>query len=1198
MAETSDPNTAGRPEGAPPPRSSSRKPRRKRPFSAHRLTLSCVKILGVVVVLAVVCAGLLVARMAQGPIKIDGLGDKIAGALQDRFGRNAHFAVGDTFLVQRGFGPSLMIDKLSVSGPDGQSILFAPKAEISIDPLALVIGKVVPKRLEVFDVTLKLALLKNGHLAIAAGEGSKPFFEMGANTPDAAADAAPANPPAAPPAAPPTGSPADAPPPNPTRRAVVVKQAGAAVRQFLDVLTDPKSAIAAVDRLGIARGTLIIEDEVTEQVTTYKGLDLSFDRTHGKTSFALSADGPSRRWSVSALASGRPGAARTFSLKADQISIDELQLLTGSRSLGMETDMPFALTVDLGLKPDNSVDEAVGGFKVGPGFLRLDDPDQEPDFVTSFDGAFHWNGGARTIDIDKLSYIEGGSHFTLDGKITPPKTEGDAWKIGVASSEPGLLAPDRKGQKPVVLKSVSFDGRLELAQKTFFIDRFAVRADPGGIALAGAVDWVNGPHIRFGAALDPTPVATVERTWPAFIASPVRAWIIDRFESGTVTSGILRVDYDQKALLRMRSDRAPPDGSVSLDFVLSNGKLRFLDGVPDLDHIEGHGHITGRTSHFFLISGAIDASGHAIAIKDGVFFVPNANVHPTPASLAAHLDGSVEAVTDILSRSALRPYASIPLDPKTLHGQVEGQLAKDLTLGPKGASANDALTVNAKITNFVAEHLVGKESLDNAELSIAVAKGTLKAEGQGRIFGGPATFEIDRAGAGPPTATIAVTLDDAARAKVGLSAIPGVTGPMTAHVNASLGDPSKIKAQVDLDLGKTSITAAFLGLSKPAGRPAKVDFTVQPGDNRMSIDPIVIDCASLQGRGGIELDGNTGFKSARFTSLKISPGDDMRLDVAKADDAFKLTIRGSTIDARPFLKALTTTPVGEGSAMARNAKAEKSEAESFKGFDVDLKSGILTGFNREVMSSVDLKLSKRGPQIRQFAVQGRFGRDNVSGTMDGAHRIKVASQDAGALVSFVDLYKHMEGGQLAANMTMDGDTLEGNLEIRDFVLRDEPAIRSLVARSTTVSAPGQDENAAKKINGDAVQFNRLKVGFERDGSRLELNDATMYGPEIGLSVDGWLDYSHNKVAMNGTFVPAFAINNLFSQIPVIGAVLGGKSNEGLLAITFKISGAAGSPTLTINPLSAITPGFLRNIFSGLDTPGMQIPAGEQASPSR
>ena len=253
------------------------------------------------------------------------------------------------------------------------------------------------------------------------------------------------------------------------------------------------------------------------------------------------------------------------------------------------------------------------------------------------------------------------------------------------------------------------------------------------------------------------------------------------------------------------------------------------------------------------------------------------------------------------------------------------------------------------------------------------------------------------------------------------------------------------------------------------------------------------------------------------------------------------------------------------------------------------------------MSGAELRLSKRNTAFRQFALQGRFGRFPVSGSMASNGTIRISARDAGALVSFIDLYKHMEGGNLAATMQLNDDTLSGNLEIHDFVLRDEPAIERLVATSTTLSAPGQDTEAARRIDAGAVEFSRLKVNFERAGSHLELRDATMYGPQIGLSVDGWLDYSHDRVGMKGTFVPAYAVNNLFSQIPVFGMFLGGKSNEGLLAITFNISGQASQPTLNINPLSVIAPGFLRNIFGVLDAPNSpppDYPGVRNTAPSR
>ena len=771
----------------------------------------------------------------------------------------------------------------------------------------------------------------------------------------------------------------------------------------------------------------------------------------------------------------------------------------------------------------------------------------------------------------------------------PPSREGEPWLVDLALAEPALLAPARKGEEPIAIEQGEFRGRLDFDAKTFFIDRFAFKPRQSGVAIAGALDWTDGPRLRLGISMDPTPVAVVKRLWPAAIASAVRAWCLNHFEAGLITGGTLKIDYNKFDLGRMRGDRAPSDRSVNMDFKVTGGRVRYLDGVPPLDDVIGTGHVTGRTTHLDIEQATTTGGGRTATLTNGTFVVLNADVHPAHATMTAHLSGPVETVTSILARDALKPYASLPLDPSTLHGQIEGELDKAIVLGEAADPSQEALKVDAKVTNFSAERLIGKESLENASLAIKVGDGILHANGQGRLFGGAATFDITKSGSAPPAAVIALTLDEAARAKLGLNAVPGLTGPMTAHINTTLGDPQTMKAQVELDLAKTGVAAAFLGLSKPAGRPAKVAFTVASGSDKMSIDALNVDIGSLQAKGAIDLGADNSFQAARFSSFKISPGDDMKLDVSKGDDAFKLVVRGSTIDARPFLKALTSTP-SDSPAMARNAKVEKKDLEAFKGFDIDLKSNILTGFNKEVMSGVELKLSKRNAQIRQFAAQGRFGRQGFSGSMAAGGRMKIAAQDAGALLSFIDLYKHMEGGRLAAAMQMDEDTLGGSLEIYDFVLRDEPAIRSLVATSTNVSAPGENQEAARRIDGGAVDFKRLKVNFQRDGSRLDLRDATMYGPQIGLSVEGWLDYSHDKVGMKGTFVPAFAVNNLFSQIPVFGAFLGGKSNEGLLAITFNISGEASSPSLTINPLSVIAPGFLRNIFGVLDAPVAGPPA--------
>jgi len=92
----------------------------------------------------------------------------------------------------------------------------------------------------------------------------------------------------------------------------------------------------------------------------------------------------------------------------------------------------------------------------------------------------------------------------------------------------------------------------------------------------------------------------------------------------------------------------------------------------------------------------------------------------------------------------------------------------------------------------------------------------------------------------------------------------------------------------------------------------------------------------------------------------------------------------------------------------------------------------------------------------------------------------------------------------------------------------------------------------------------------------------MHGDNIGLTVDGGLDFARDRVSLDGTFVPVFAVNNLVSQIPVFGLLLGGGAHEGLFGVNYHISGSVTKPVLSINPLSAIAPGFLRKIFGATD----------------
>ena len=82
---------------------------------------------------------------------------------------------------------------------------------------------------------------------------------------------------------------------------------------------------------------------------------------------------------------------------------------------------------------------------------------------------------------------------------------------------------------------------------------------------------------------------------------------------------------------------------------------------------------------------------------------------------------------------------------------------------------------------------------------------------------------------------------------------------------------------------------------------------------------------------------------------------------------------------------------------------------------------------------------------------------------------------------------------------------------------------------------------------------------------------------------------------NGTVVPAYTLNTVLGKVPVLGDLLLGGKGEGVFAITYAIKGPLEKPRVTVNPLSALAPGFLRGIVSIL-TPKPSAPIATARKP--
>ncbi len=1137
-------------------------------FCAHALGVCFVAL-----TMALVVVGALMVRLANGPLSINGVTERIAGELGARLGADYRVELGASSIERVGSGLRLAMAGLSVRRQDGKAIFVAPRAEVSIAMAPLLIGSIKPTRVQIFDVELGLTILENGELAISAGAepislGPRPA------APPAVADAAPVE--AAAPAAPPSNA---------------LAPLAKAVSDILGALSDDASPLARMEQVGIVNGRLSFDDRRNGRSIVFDKVEMGFARQNGKADMIIAADGPAGRWQASAKAIDATGNDRALELEIHDITFDEIALAAGMKSSDVFFDTPLSAVVRIGIDDSGALRGANARFNAGAGYLYMRDEDFEPIYVEQITGGFRWDAATKRVEIEPTQWAAGDTRLMFTGMISPPATPDGDWRVE-GRTEPGsVLGAEQPGDVSLPMDDASLAISIAPATHRLRLEHFEAHGPDIDVRLTGDFDWgETSRELRLNLAAGRMPVRAALRVWPSFIAPPVHTWMLSHVDAGYIEQGALTLDFDGRTLDNAFQKKLPPDDErISADFSISGATLRFLPGVPPLVGLDVVGHTTGHTAAVTARRGAIEgAPGHRMTLSEGAFNVADTTLKPAPATISMRLAGAVESLVDILSRDGFKPFVGNIGDTSTVHGQVDGKVFVDLLLDKKPRPDDTQVRANAMLADLAIDRLIGKERFDQGQVSLTVDKSGMRASGPGRLFGGAAQIDFKKPPVGPLEANISFALDDAARARVAPAFASGMSGPIQARVTSTVVGKEAPPAHVELDFAKTAIDNVLPGLVKPAGRPGKATFRATPGADGTRIDQIVFEASTGAAiRGALDLDNAGALRSARFTQMRLSPGDDAKVDVDQGKDALKIVVRGAAIDARPFLRGLF------GSDGSRDDKSRDSLGGNI---DLDLKTTLATGANRQALSGVDLKMARRGGVVRSFQLQGRLGGASVVASTapdrDGVATISLNSSDGGALLSFVDLYRRMEGGRLRAGLQLSDKGVDGSIFISDFILRDEPALRRLVSEG---APPGADA-PARKIDTTAAPFQRLSATFTRNNGALRVRDGLLYGAQIGIKIDGTLDVVRDRVDMSGTFVPAYGLNNLFTQIPLVGPILLGGNHEGLFAVNFRISGPASAPSLVINPLSAIAPGFLRKIFgAGAGAPQEGVPDDASSS---
>jgi len=738
---------------------------------------------------------------------------------------------------------------------------------------------------------------------------------------------------------------------------------------------------------------------------------------------------------------------------------------------------------------------------------------------------------------------------------------------------------------PLPVTQFALRGRATQALNSVVIDEAMV--DVGGpvVTLSGELERRDDTiEFQLDTSVEALPIDELARLWPPKVAVNARKWIIKNIKDGVVNSAVLSMSAAANLDDIEAIDLRKAVGEIDLH----GATIHYLRPMPPVRNVATVGRFDGVNFVFDIREGnvgGLNVETGRVAIND--------ITGPAPvetARIEATISGPAREALALLDEDPLNFISPFGIDPAQTGGtQTTNAVLEFPLLGALSADEVD-LAASARLENFSAPAVAFSADLTKGDLVLTVDKKKLVAKGEGALAGIPLkltwTENFTDETALRTRYEVQAVLDDGARGKLGLAAEPYLRGPIGVGLTYDIAVDGGEQGAANLNLANATLSLADFGWQKPPGRigAARVEFAGLNGVlSEISKFAITAPGLSVNGRATLD-DGADGLAVSELDLARLVLGEtDVSLRAAFLDDGVPdIVIGGNKLDLRLLIKDAFAE--GDGGPPAMKVR-----------IDTDNPVRSIRLGDETVLHNPTGRLAHDGENWTKIDLLGKLssgGKINLRlQTVNGKREVLFVSDDGGGVLRALDWVNTVEGGALRVEgaFTNSGgeETIAGQLSLEDFKLTEN----SVTVRILSLASFSGISDA---VAGTGITMRRAEVPFELTDDEIRIGDAKARGAGVGIIATGRIDRTSDEIDLKGEIAPAYLINSLLSNIPLVGEIIG----DGIIAVTYAVDGPLDDPNVSVNPLAVFVPGIFRKAFTGFGNgEGVDEGSTEQATPT-
>ena len=665
--------------------------------------------------------------------------------------------------------------------------------------------------------------------------------------------------------------------------------------------------------------------------------------------------------------------------------------------------------------------------------------------------------------------------------------------------------------------------------------------------------------------------------WPTQLASITRTWVTTNILTGTASNPSFTFGLSAPLnLATVNIDTAR--GSFKADDV----NLTWLKGVQPITALAGTLTLTDQDD--IVITADTGRLG-GIALRAATMHIAGVSHRDQVGTLNVPVSGSIQSAFAVLNGPNLELLKNVPAPVLAATGDMTGSVGVVLPMA-KNVTMNEVhLAVDTMLRNVSVPLPVGGLSFTEGSLDVAATSQNLQIKGSAMLAGQPASVSTfvdfnpsSTPGSQPVRFEMKTIADRTSLGKFGLHLGSAMQGSVVVEVAVLTGPSSDGSLTVSADLTKAELDVPMFGWKKAAGQPGKLNFAARLNSN-WSVGLGQVDSIDANAP-GLAIVSQAAAGGLDLSRIRIGDtnGSGRIVPPANANSPWRFDLLADTVDVSSELNPAHKKPP------AKSSLTPKPQPPS--GFlwaaTAHFQRLVLAPKNAPVLNDFYFGGHGRGSSVFAGTATAVINPGKtvnlaitpVAGSKPGyGESLQLDTTDGGSLLRAMGTYDKIEDGTLKLTATYGLATpITGSATMTHFSILNAPVVGKILQGITVLGIP-------EAASGPGLEFSELVAPFSINDHVLSLKGANAHSASLGLTASGTVDLKESTCDLDGTIVPAYALNSLPGKIPLLGKLFSPAKGGGLISMRYSMTGPLADPEVSVNPLSALTPGFLQRIFA-------------------